>query len=206
LTLGKGRWTMSRSSVVIMMFSLLFVPLIGVALKKRRRGVKKSAVVSMMVCLLVILPAVITSMQNASAESVSSSLGLVTYPAKGQSAEQQDKDEGQCYAWAKKQTGIDPVAAANAPAQESRPAVGGGERVRGAAVGALGGLAIGGIAGDAGKGAAIGAVGGTIVGGMQARKNKAAREKQAEQAKSGALQHFNKAFGVCMEGRGYAVK
>jgi hypothetical protein len=202
----KRRRRMRKGSVIIMMFSILFVPLIGVAVKKRRRRMKKSAVVSMMFCLLVVLPAVIAMMQDASAESLSSSLGVVTYPAKGQSAEQQDKDEGQCYAWAKKQTGIDPVAVANAPTQDSGPAVGGGERVKGAAVGALGGLAIGGIAGDAGKGAAIGAVGGTIVGGMQARKNKAAKEKQADQAKAGTLKHFNKAFTVCMEGRGYAVK
>jgi len=197
---------MRKSSLVIMMFGLLFVPLVGVAVNKRRRRMKKSAVVSMMVCLLVVLPALIIAAQDASAESLSSSLGVVTYPAKGQSAEQQDKDEGQCYAWAKKQTGIDPVAVANAPTEESGPTVGGGERVKGAAVGAVGGLAIGAIAGDAGKGAAIGAVGGTIIGGMQARKNRAAREKQAEQAKSGTLQHFSKAFGVCMEGRGYTVK
>ena len=189
-----------------MMFSLLFVPLVGVAFKKRRRRMKKSAVISLMLCFLIVLPAVITTMENALAESLSSSLGLVTYPAKGQSAEQQDKDESQCYAWAKDKTGIDPVAVANAPTQDSGPAVGGGERARGAARGALGGVAIGAIAGDAGKGAAIGAVAGTMVGGHRARKNKAAKEQQAEQAKAGTLQHFNKAFGVCMEGRGYVVK
>jgi len=192
--------------MLIMMFSLLFVPLVGVAFKKRRRRMKKSAVISLMLCFLIVLPAVITTMENALAESLSSSLGLVTYPAKGQSAEQQDKDESQCYAWAKDKTGIDPVAVANAPTQDSGPAVGGGERARGAARGALGGVAIGAIAGDAGKGAAIGAVAGTMVGGHRARKNKAAKEQQAEQAKAGTLQHFNKAFGVCMEGRGYVVK
>jgi hypothetical protein len=202
----KRRWRMRKSSVVIMMLSLLFVPLVGVAVNKRRRRMKKTAVVSVMLCLLVVLLAVVATMQDASAESLSSSLGVVTYPAKGQSAEQQDKDESQCFAWAKKRTGIDPAAVANTPTQDSGPAVGGGERVKGAAIGAVGGLAIGGIAGDAGTGAAIGAVGGTIVGGMKARKNKAAKEKQAEQAKAGTLQHFNKAFGVCMEGRGYVVK
>jgi len=197
---------MRMSSAVIMMFSFLLVPLVGVAFKKRRRRMKKSAVISLMLCFLIVLPAVITTMENALAESLSSSLGLVTYPAKGQSAEQQDKDESQCYAWAKDKTGIDPVAVANAPTQDSGPAVGGGERARGAARGALGGVAIGAIAGDAGKGAAIGAVAGTMVGGHRARKNKAAKEQQAEQAKAGTLQHFNKAFGVCMEGRGYVVK
>ena len=92
------------------------------------------------------------------------------------------------------------------PTKQEGPAVGGGERVQGAARGAVGGLAIGAIAGDAGKGAAIGAVGGTMVGGHRARKNKAASEQQAEQAKAGTLQQFNKAFAVCMEGRSYSVK
>jgi hypothetical protein len=31
-------------------------------------------------------------------------------------------------------------------------------------------------------------------------------ETQAQQAKSSTIQHFNKAFGACMEGRGYTVK
>ena len=139
-------------------------------------------------------------------QSISSSLGVVPYPSKGQSAKQQSSDESACYIWAKQQTGIDPVAAASAPTQEPGPAVGGGERVRGAARGAVGGLAIGAVAGDAGTGAAVGALAGTMVGGHRARKNKAAREQQAEQSKASTLQHFNKAFGACMEGRGYTIK
>ena len=138
--------------------------------------------------------------------SISSSLGVIVYPSKGQSAQQQSRDEGECYTWAKQQTGIDPVAVASAPTKQEGPAVGGGERVRGAARGAVGGLAVGAIAGDAGKGAGIGAVVGTMAGGHQARKNKAAKEQQAQQSKSSTLQHFNKAFGACMEGRGYTIK
>jgi len=155
---------------------------------------------------LAVLVAMVTMTGAASAQSLSSSLGLVTYPSKGQSGQQQSKDENECYGWAKQQTGIDPVAVANQPTKQEGPAVGGGERAKGAAVGAVGGLAIGAVAGNAGKGAAIGAVGGTLVGGHKARKNKAAQEQQAEQAKAGTLQHFNKAFAVCMEGRGYVVK
>src|SRR5262245_48384093 len=83
----------------------------------------------------------------------------IIYPAKGQSAKQQQKDDGECYAWAKQTTGIDPaVVAQTPPPQQTGPATGGGERVRGAARGAVGGAAIGAIAGDAGEGAAIGAV------------------------------------------------
>jgi hypothetical protein len=167
---------------------------------------KKSGLFSIMFSVLIVLLAVIIMTGDALAQSVSSSLGLAPYPSKGQSAQQQNKDEGECFAWAKQQTGIDPMAVANAPTQESGPAVGGGERVKGAARGAVGGAAIGAIAGDTGKGAGAGAVVGTMAGGRQARQNKAAKQQQAEQAKAGTLQQFNKAFSACMEGRGYAVK
>lgn len=139
-------------------------------------------------------------------QSISSSLGLVPYPAKGQPVARQNQDEGECYAWAKQQTGIDPVAVANTPPAPSGPAVGGGERLRGAARGAIGGAAIGAIAGDTGEGAGIGAVAGTMAGGRQARQNKQAQAQQNEAGKAATIQHFNKAFSACMEGKGYVVK
>src|SRR5919107_425829 len=90
----------------------------------------------------------------------------IVYPARGQSASLQSRDQGDCRAWAQKSTGVDPAVLAQQPvAQETGPATGGGERVRGATRGAVGGLAIGAIAGDAGQGAAIGAVVGTMAGG-----------------------------------------
>ena len=138
-------------------------------------------------------------------QSLSSSLGLVPYPSKGQSAEQQNQDEGECYAWAKQQTGIDPMAVANTP-PPSGPAVGGGQRVRGAARGALGGAAVGAIAGDTGDGAAVGAVAGTMAGGHRARQDQKAQSQQAKDANAETTQHFNKAFGACMEGKGYVVR
>jgi len=138
--------------------------------------------------------------------SISSSLGVIPYPTKGQTPSQQNQDEGECYAWAKQQTGIDPMAVASRPTTQPGPPVGGGERVGGAARGAAGGAAIGAISGDAGKGAAIGAVAGTLAGGARARRNRATQEVQAEQAKAKTLQTFNRAFGACMEGRGYVVK
>jgi len=47
----------------------------------------------------------------------------VIYPAKGQSAAQQQKDDGECYTWAKGNTGIDPTkqAAAAQPAAAPPP-------------------------------------------------------------------------------------
>ena len=131
----------------------------------------------------------------------------VIYPAKGQSAQQQASDDGACMAWAKQTTGIDPIAVAQMPpSAPSGPATGGGERVSGAARGALGGLAIGAIAGDAGEGAAIGAVVGTMAGGHRARQNQAAQQQQLQSQQQQQLQTYYRAYGACMEGRGYTIK
>ena len=131
----------------------------------------------------------------------------LVYPAKGQSASQQSKDDGECYVWAKQNTGIDPaVVAQTPPPQATGPAVGGGERMRGATRGALGGAAIGAIAGDAGEGAAIGAVVGTMAGGRRARQNQEAQNQQAQAQHQQQINTFYRAYGACMEGRGYTIK
>jgi hypothetical protein len=120
------------------------------------------------------------------------------YPAKKQTSQQQKKDDGECVAWAKQDTGIDPVAASQPAPQKTGPAVGGGERLKGAAGGAI----IGGIAGDAGAGAAVG----TVAGGSKARRNQRAQNDQAQQQQQQTLNTYYKAYGACMEGRGYSVK
>ena len=131
----------------------------------------------------------------------------IVYPAKGQSAQQQKKDDADCYAWAKQTTGIDPaVVASTPPAQQTGPATGGGQRVRGAARGALGGAAIGAIAGDAGTGAGVGAVVGTMAGGRQARQQQAAQNQQSVSQHQDLINTHYRAFSACMEGRGYTIK
>jgi len=120
------------------------------------------------------------------------------YPANKQTSQQQKKDDGECRAWAKQDTGIDPVAASQPAPQQTGPAVGGGERLKGAAGGAL----IGGIAGDAGAGAAVG----TVLGGAKARQNQSAQNQQAQQQQQQALNKYYRAYAACMEGRGYSVK
>jgi hypothetical protein len=130
----------------------------------------------------------------------------VVYPAKNQSAQQRQKDDKECLAWAKQDTGIDPVAASAPPPQQTGPATGGGERVRGAARGAVGGAVIGGIAGDAGAGAGIGAAAGTMAGGAKARKNQEAQNQAAQQQQQQTLNTYYRAYGACMEGRGYTIK
>ncbi|MBP0591505.1 hypothetical protein J8I87_17595 [Paraburkholderia sp. LEh10] len=129
----------------------------------------------------------------------------VAYPAKGQSAQKQQQDESSCASWAKSKTGVDPAAVAATPPPPSGPAVGGGERVGGAARGAAGGAVIGAIAGDAGKGAAIGAAAGTMGGGMRARQNQRNAQASAETQKQNAMGAFNQAYSACMSGRGYTM-
>jgi hypothetical protein len=132
------------------------------------------------------------------------------YPSKGQSADQQNKDQGECYVWAKQQTGVDPAAVAQASSSQPPPSGPRGERVRGAAGGAAAGAIIGEIADDdAGKGAAVGAVVGTMAGGSRQRRaarNQAQQQQQVQAQAQGAMATYNRAFTACMEGRGYVVK
>jgi predicted lipid-binding transport protein (Tim44 family) len=130
----------------------------------------------------------------------------IVFPAKGQSSEQTEKDKYSCYSWAKGQTGFDPMAAPTATAPPP-PAKGGA--VRGAAGGALAGAAIGAVAGDAGKGAAIGAASGGIVGGARKAKSNKEQQQYAQDQAAGYEQKrstYYRAWGACMEGKGYTVK
>jgi hypothetical protein len=128
----------------------------------------------------------------------------VVYPAKGQSADQQKKDESACYSWATQQTGFDPAKPppAAAPAQPA-PVTGSGARARGAAAGAVIGGASGGDAGQAAvAGAAVGAS-------RQRRENRQVAESQnqaASQQQAAGQDAFYKARAACLEGRGYSVK
>lgn len=153
------------------------------------------------------------------AQSLSSSLGVSVFPAKHQTATQQNEDEGYCFSWAKTNTGIDPMAPPpQVAAQQQDPAAAGqGEGARGAVRGAAAGAAIGAIAGDAGKGAAIGATTGVLAGGARRRnaQGQAAQQNQQAQADAAAQSQaiaaqkkasYNKAFSACMEGKGYTAK
>jgi hypothetical protein len=130
----------------------------------------------------------------------------IVYPAKGQSAQQQKKDEAECGKWATQNTGIDPSKpkqTASAPPPPTTPTgVTPGAGARGAARGAI----VGGIVGDAGAGAAAGAAAGRA----QSRRQNTAQQQQATQqaqASQGAeMATYAKARAACLEGRGYTVK
>ena len=168
----------------------------------------------------------------AAAWSPAQSIGMFAFPKNGQNADQQLKDESECYGMAKQRTGLDPqkaaptgpsaeqVQAAQKQAAENADKVK-GARAAGAARGAAGGAAIGAIAGSAGKGAGAGAVAGTMRGGAAQRSaNAQAQQKAAGQAKAKlekeheqemlahkeGLDTFQRAFAACMDARSYSVK
>jgi len=130
---------------------------------------------------------------------------MLIYPTKGQTPQQQQKDEMACHRWAVQQTGFDPTQIREVP-QTQNPKRGG--VIRGGALGALVGVGVGAIAGDAGKGAAIGAVAGGAAGGIrQHRQNQeqAQQSQQAQQNLQSKLDAYNRAKALCLEGRGYKV-
>ena len=138
---------------------------------------------------------------------------LYIFPKNGQSNEQMEKDKYACYEWGRKQTGFDPMkqpTASSPPPQQQQSSASG---VRGAAGGALGGLAIGSLAGESGKGAAIGAIAGGLIGGARRRSHQR-QQQQAEQewAQQQANEYhhrrseYDRAYGACLEAKGYTVK
>ena len=137
----------------------------------------------------------------------------VVYAGEGQTQEQQMSDQLACYNYATEQTSWDPHQAYAVLEQEHGAALkqyqeSQGGAVRGAAGGALVGLAIGAIAGDAGKGAAIGAVSGGAAGGIRARRQRKAAaggfEQAAEEFKS-QFQLWDRHWTACMQGKKYGV-
>ena len=126
------------------------------------------------------------------------------YPAKGQSADQKNSDDAQCLSWAQQDTGIDPAAVAAAPAPSTGPQ---GERLRGAARGAAAGAVVGEVTGgDAREGAGAGAAVGVVAGGRRSRQNQAAQAQNAQASQGQAIDTYYRAYGACMQGRGYTIQ
>lgn len=143
-------------------------------------------------------------------------IGMIIYPAKEQTPDQQKADEAACTQWAESQTGLKlqaggvNVDSAAQAAQAQAAQATQGAAVAGAARGAAGGAIVGAIAGDAGEGAAIGAIAGAV-GGRRAKKQAEAQAAQqgaaqAQAANQQRIDTFKKAASVCLEGRGYTVR
>ena len=110
------------------------------------------------------------------------------YPARGQSAAQTSREMAHCEAWARQQTGFDPVAETAKGA-----AVG---TLIGGALGAGGGAAAGAASGSSvGRGAATGAVVGGVVGGVAGGAYQYTRTRES----------YDRAYAACMSSRGYAT-
>jgi hypothetical protein len=101
---------------------------------------KHTNLISMLTAALLIGAAAAHAQNTASAP--------VIYPAKGQSAKQQDQDRYECHSWARGQSGFDPTQAAQAaptpaPATPSgTTTASSGAPVSGMAAGAMGGAAV----------------------------------------------------------------
>lgn len=159
-------------------------------------------------CGVIVLSALITV--PVSAQEV------IIYPAKGQNEDQMEKDKFECYSWAKKETGFDPMEIPTATAPPPKKEAQKGGAGRGAIAGAATGAVVGGIA-SGGKGAARGAVigggGGALLGGMvrekQRNQEEQARQQWEREQGNAYMQKrntYNRAYGACLEGRGYTVK
>ena len=164
-----------------------------------------------------------TSSAMAQSKTLASTLEVFVFPAEGQAADQQNKDEAECYNWAVNNTGSDPFDLNKQSAQQAQQTerakkeaartgegAGAGGAIGGAAMGAL----IGEIANDdASKGAAYGAAAGLIAGRRRGRAASAQAQQQAEQqgqarqqATAEQIDNFKKAFSVCLEAKEYMVK
>ena len=138
----------------------------------------------------------------------------VVYPSEGQSVEQQMSDILMCYTWSTEKTTFHPqteyaaLERSHGDALKQYEASRGGA-VRGAAGGALLGLAIGSISGNAGEGAAIGAIAGGAGGGLRAARGRQVAQAQFQEAATVFMDGFrlwDRHWTACMEGNGYSVK
>ena len=140
------------------------------------------------------------------------------YPTQGQSKEQQNRDQYDCYTWAVKQSGFDPGQAQLAPHQRIQvtPTAPPGSD---AAAGAVGGAIVGSMMSsrhDQGFGLVFGALTGAMLGAAsdEARQQQAAQAQQQYDAKDAQryarlekqARDYQRAMTACLEGRGYTVR
>ena len=129
------------------------------------------------------------------------------YPAKGQSPDQQKKDEAACHQWAVEQSKYDPANPPPAQAAAQPPTTATGTKPGAGLKGAAAGAVVGEVAGgNASSGAAAGAV---VARSASRRQNAAAAQQsqqQASQQQQAGQAAYLKARGACLEGKGYTVK
>jgi len=133
---------------------------------------------------------------------------LMIYPAQGQDAQQQERDKFECYGWARGESGFDPMVQPRAtePPPEQQSTRGG--VLRGAAIGGVVGNIAGGDSGDRRSARRAGAA----IGGIKQRNTKQRNEQAQQQWEQEQQQiyqqnrnNYNRAYSVCLNGRGYSV-
>lgn len=109
------------------------------------------------------------------------------YPVRGQNYDQQMRDQNECSYWAQQQSG-----------NSSGGVIAGGAEgaIGGAAVGAAAGAIGGAISGSPGTGAAMGAGIGGLLGALAGIFSGSTQAQDS----------YNRAYAVCMSGRGYSVQ
>jgi len=150
---------------------------------------------------------------------------LYVYPAGEQTTEQTERDRYECYVWASKEVGFDPM-------QDKLPE---GEVIRvpidknqkqgatliGTVIGAIAGAAIGSNSrsrhgSNTAEGAFIGATAGTMIGAAIEQDGRNHAESAAQEKAESISQdqseivvresNYRRAFSACLEGRGYVVR
>lgn len=134
---------------------------------------------------------------------------LYVYPAKGQGQDQLEKDKYECYQWARRESGLDPMATPRTSTPPPLPQA----RQGGVARGGIAGGVVGAIAGDTKKGLTIGAASGGVLGGArrgdQERQEQQGRQTWEQEETARYTQNrdaYNRAYTACLSGRGYTVQ
>ena len=125
------------------------------------------------------------------------------YPAKGQSPEQQKKDEAACHSWAVSQSKYDPANPPPPPQAAAQPTTATGTKPGAGLKGAAAGAVVGEVAGG---NASSGAAAGAVVARSASRRQNAAQQQQAQGQQQAQSSAYTKARAACLEGRGYSVK
>jgi hypothetical protein len=156
-------------------------------------------------------------------KTLAATIDVYVFPTKGQAADQQSKDEAECYTFAESSTGSDPFQLQKDSAEQQQQteqevqqakSATQGAGAKGAVKGAAAGALIGEIANDdASEGAAYGAAAGAIsarrrssAASAQAQEQAKAQGAASQQATAEQIGNFKKAFSVCLEAKEYMVK
>jgi len=132
----------------------------------------------------------------------------IAYPSRGQTPDQQERDQYACYGWARQRSGFDPALTPASVTTASTTSQTRSSTSGGLALGALKGATAARLMnGSANRGALLGGLGAGIrkrnAAAVQAESSSASQQDAVSQQ---ARDHYARAYAACMSGRGYAVR